>query len=102
MTNNVRDGRYYLTGPQRHVLTLMDDGWMACWMGPPDPSAFVQQGRIGYGGKSENIRRDTLAVLHQRGLVRITWSGNGSTHYAISPAGHEAVTQGWTPTGKAR
>lgn len=103
MTNNVRDGRYYLTGPQRRVLALLDDGWQACWIREgASTGAFIQRGRIGYGGQSENIRRDTLAVLVDRGLVQRVHATAASTHYGISPAGHAAVTNGWTPTRKAR
>ena len=59
-----------LTKAQQHVLDRMSNSWelgishsfgMRCWL---------QQGGIGEGGQSEDIRYSTLKVLFRKGFIK--------------------------------
>jgi hypothetical protein len=80
-----------LSERQRKALALLDDGWTACWSGGLGAGAFIQKGKIGYGGESRTLHALTLHALTQKKLVQRYGGGIGSTHYKISQAGRDAL-----------
>lgn len=59
-----------LSPAQQRVLALMAEGWelgVSCGL---ESFAWLQQGGIGKGGPSENVRLNTVHALLDRKLIR--------------------------------
>lgn len=102
MTKKKRAQR--MTLAMRLVIETMQSGsgyWEAVHTGGFGAGAFIQEGKIGYGGKSQRIRSDTFHALYKRGVfVQATGGTQWEKHYKLAPKYAPNSTTGTTTGGK--
>lgn len=80
-----------LSASMRALLTKLAQGWTTSHSGGRDPFCAVQQGKVGYGGKSEFVHSATWFALRSRGYFRAYDEVAGSTCYTLSEEGIDAA-----------
>lgn len=59
-----------LTPAMREVVELMRDGWELGRSGGWGAGAWLQKGKIGYGGEMRRVSQATFFGLYDRGLLK--------------------------------
>lgn len=79
------------TPAQRKVLQAMADGWGFGREDTYHGGFWMQQGGLGCGGPSEEVRVSTGFALLQAGWIVVVRKGWPTVHYALTPAGRTAL-----------
>ena len=74
-----------LSKVQQHVVDLLGQGWELGVAQGIDPRAWLQQGGLGRGGKTEDVRSNTLYALWKRGAIVLKSDKFPTTRYELAP-----------------
>jgi hypothetical protein len=58
-----------LSDKQKEIISLMKEGWEIGQEYGYSSSAWMQEGKIGYGGKSINLKFNTVDALKDKKLI---------------------------------
>lgn len=76
-----------VTSPMLDLLTKLGQGWTTYHAGGPAAYCAVQQGKVGYGGKSEFVHSATWFAVFRRGYLRMYEQDEQSRNYTLSEEG---------------
>lgn len=61
-----------LSKAQAEVVAKMEAGWELGWSSSMDGRVWLQEGGVGKGGQSLNIRTSTATALKKAGVITVT------------------------------
>lgn len=78
-----------LSKTQKGVVKLMREGWEIGHRKGFDPSAWIQEGKIGHGGRSKSMLLSTYVALCNAGIIEKCRDGYPSDAYTLTALGRE-------------
>ena len=82
-----------LSNSQWEIIRLMQNGWSLAVDSTMNSRVWLQEGKIGHGGKRKNVHRNTFYGLYKKGLIKEVKYGFPSSLWTLTELGRVAKEQ---------
>ena len=72
-----------LSKTQQEIVALMEQGWELCRSTSMDGRTWIQENGCGRGGKTKEIRINTVYALHKANRIVCVKGGFPTSHYRL-------------------